>query len=130
MQETQTKGGSVKLKLETIWTMQQSLNRVAGMQLETKISYRIAKIVKKMTAELKTVEEQRLKLIDKYAVADEKGAKQVPPDKIEEFGKEWTTLLQEEVELEGIVKVKLPNDVKLTPKEVMDLEEILELEEV
>lgn len=126
----------MKLKLDTIWNMQQSLAKLADREIsDFKASYRIAKILKKFTNELKTVEETRQKIVAKYAqpVLDsegkETGSKRVPETKLEEFGKEWSAVLSEEVEIEGIVKVELPDDIKLTPREIADLEEILEIKE-
>ena len=124
----------MKLKLEAIWNMQQSLARIAGLELMPKESYRIAKALKKLSKEAQDINEQRLKIVDKFAKETynkegEKQGKQVPAEKLEEFSKEWDAFLQDEVEIEGLAKVKLPDGVKVTPKEVMDLEDILEIEE-
>lgn len=124
----------MKIKLEKLFNMQTSLNRITNLELEPKISYRLSKILKKVIAELKDLEEQRQKLLTKYAVEtfDDKGektGKKVPDDKLEVFTAEWMVLLQEEVELEGVAKVAWSDSVKLTAKEVMDLEDILEINE-
>lgn len=119
----------MKIKLDKLVSMQQSLNRITSLELPPKVSYRLSKTLKKVLSELKDLEVERKKLFNKYAQPDEKGVPKVPEDKIETFSAEWATLLQEEVELEGIAKVTLPDDVKISAREAMDLEDLLELTE-
>ena len=75
----------MKLSLEKLLNMQQGVSRIAGLELEPKLSYRIAKILKKLVSELKIVEKERQKLIEKYGEKDEKGLKRVTEDNMESF---------------------------------------------
>ena len=116
------------MKLLTLFNMQTSLNRVVALELEPKTSYRVSKILRKVIAELKTVEDERQKLIKKYAVADDKGIKKVPDDKMEEFNKDWASLLEMEVKMDiELIPLDMLEGVKLSAKEMMDLDEIIDL---
>ena len=116
------------MKLLTLFNMQTSLNRVVALELEPKTSYRVSKILRKVIAELKTLEDERQKLIKKYAVADDKGIKKVPDDKMEEFNKDWASLLEMEVKMDiELIPLDMLEGVKLSAKEMMDLDEIIDL---
>ena len=119
------------MNVNDLYNMQASLNRVVAIELEPKVSYRISKILKKVVAELKDAEDERQKLFKQFALPDDEGKKRVPEDKIEAFTAAWQVILDEEVEL-GIQKcpISLLEGIKLTAREMMDLEPIIDTEDL
>lgn len=62
-----------KLSNERILNDSISLGQISQKTLPVKVSYAIAKNISKIESELKTYNNERLKLIEKYASRDEKG---------------------------------------------------------
>lgn len=63
----------MKLSNERILSDIKALGEISQKQLPIKVSYAIAKNISKIEAELKIYNKEREKLIDKYAVMDDKG---------------------------------------------------------
>lgn len=63
----------VKLSNQRLLSDMPVLRNISQKELPVKASYAIAKNLNKIESELKVYESQRTKLIDKYALKDEKG---------------------------------------------------------
>jgi len=63
----------IKLSNERIITEASRLAEISKKNLPIKVSYAIAKNISKIESELKTYNNERVKLIEKYAARDEKG---------------------------------------------------------
>lgn len=121
-----SKGVDMRLKVERLFNIQNTIGRIMNMELPAKLSYRFSKIFKKIIFELKVVEEERKKLILKFGAKDDKGNTKVEANNLEAFNQEFAQILSEETDLE-IVKIpwELIKGLNITPKELMDLEEII-----
>ena len=98
-----------------------------------KDSYRFNRFVKKLTSFGEDFEKVRTKLIKKYGEEDEQGNFSIPVDdteKVKDFQTEFNELLNIEFEIEGIIKVKFPMELKLSPKEMGMMEEIFDMSEL
>lgn len=99
------------MKLSEVQGRLEGLLKLAGKNLPVKIAYAIAKNIKVLNEEYKTIEEQRIKLCEKYADKDEDGkpkmaekdGKQVyqfSDDNEEKVNEEYKELLETEEELD------------------------------
>jgi hypothetical protein len=90
----------MKISLAQIVNSQEALQRLAAEKLPVKLSYAIARAMRKIQPELEQYEKTRADLIkDKYGTARE-GGYQVEPENIEPFTKELIELQSVEVELD------------------------------
>jgi len=99
----------VKLTNGDIFGAQEPLRKLIGERLPVKVSYSLAKLVKKLDEQFKVIEEVRMGLIKKYGETDDKGQISVKPEgeNFPKFVEEFNELMTQEVEV-VIEKVKLP----------------------
>lgn len=118
----------MKIKLAELQQVQQIFNKILNTPLDFKLSYRLGKITKKLVDEFKVIEDERMKLITKFGIKDEKkGSTSVPEDKLEEFLKEFNAILDTEIDLEvALIPVDLIEGIKLSANEVSALEKFVE----
>jgi len=117
----------IKTKLGILKQSEKALSKLMNANLDIKIAYTLGRIANKIGQELKTVEDLRVKLVEKYGDKDEKGQHVVPEDKKEEFWTEYSELLEAEVELDfnKITLEKLAK-VNMTPAEMIYLDYLIE----
>ena len=123
-------GGNMQTTLQTLLDAQPAIQHLLEQKLPVKAAYRLQKALRKILTEIRDFEMVRAKMIHEYAgVAEDQPAK-VPEEKIGDFTREIGVLLQEEVELEGVVKVKLEEleGCTLSVADVMGLEFLIEEE--
>jgi hypothetical protein len=103
----------MKVKLGDVYVSVGVLNKILDTELPVTVSYKMMKLVNKLNEELKTVEEQRVKLVKKYSSSTENT---VSEDNKNNFLQEFSTLLESEIDLdwEKIALKTLDKDIKLS----------------
>ena len=117
------------MKLGKLKQADESLKKLLTADLPVQEAYKLSRVVARISEELTAAEKIRNDLVmKKYGVKkDDKFA--VPPEKLEEFYKEYNTLLDVEVDI-PIVKIKLDslNGAKLSAVDLHNLDFIFEEE--
>lgn len=99
------------MRLSEVEGRLKGLLKIAGKNLPVKVSYAIAKNIKVLNEEYKTIDEERIKLCEKYADKDEDGKSvkvekegkevyQFSDDNEEKVNEEYKELLETEAELD------------------------------
>jgi hypothetical protein len=103
-----------------------SLRHLADQALPLKISYRLSKFIKKVTEELTSIEQQRIKLVNQFGDEDkEKGMTTVSPEKEPEFQKMFTDFLNENIDIDiDPIKISDIENVKLSVVDIFNLDKI------
>lgn len=87
------------MKLGELVIAQETLQRLLVLELPAAVSYKVARAARPVLAELRSYEEQRVKLVQQFG--ETKGQQTiVKPDKVMEFNAEMNALLQMDVDLE------------------------------
>lgn len=118
----------MKIKLQQLWDVQQgSLSALASAkQINAKAAYRISKIIKKLSDEIKDLNDSRNNLIKKYG-EEKEGSVVVSKDKTKEFIEEFNDLLKTEIEV-SIEKLPFEcvESIQLTPIDFINLDWLIE----
>lgn len=103
----------MKVKLSEVYVSVPVLSKALDLELPINVSYKVMKLVNSLNTELKNIEEQRVKLVKKYSDSDQNN---VLEDKKQEFLKEFSLLLEEEIEVswEKLPISSFGNDMKLS----------------
>lgn len=88
------------MKLRDLVIAQESLGRLLALELPAAASYKIARAARPITAELRSYEQERVRLVQRLGEAAEGGQIMVLPKNAVEFNKEMNTLLDVDVELD------------------------------
>lgn len=99
-----------------IWGAQEPLKKLIEQRFPVMVSYKLAKLVKKLDEQFRVIEEVRVGLIKKYGEAGEKGNMSVNQDgeNFPKFVEEFNELMAQEVDIKELEKVKLPEKVAST----------------
>lgn len=119
----------MKLSNEKILNDAAALGQITQKQLPVKISYAIAKNIKKIESELNIYNTEKQKLIDKYSVADDEGNVKIAEENIEDWNKEITELLEIENEIDihkFNVNDLINSNCNFTPAELMIIDYMIE----
>jgi len=131
MQEILYKEGRMKIQLKELFQAKDVLQKIFNEPMEIKLSYRLSKISRKVESELKEINEQRLKLIDKYADEQKpedvgKKPKQVSK-RMEEFVSEFTAFLDTETDIDiQPIPFTLLQNIKLSANDLNVIEKFIE----
>lgn len=108
----------MKVKLSDVYVSVPVLTKVLDLELPVTVSYKFMKLVNNLNEELKGIEEQRVKLVKKYSTEENQAT--VADTKKEEFLAEFTSLLNEEIDInwEKLALEKLGDSLKLSPNEL------------
>lgn len=121
----------MKLKLGELNIVLESLNKLIDKEIPIKTSYKLSKLTKKLIDEHSIYEENRMKLINKYAEKDadnniiinkkDNSTTMIGENKIN-FNKEFTELINIEMELE-FEKIKLDDlgEISISPRDLLYL---------
>lgn len=105
----------MKMKIGEVRGRLEGLLKVADKTFPSKVNYAVAKNLKMLESEFKDLEEQRIKICESYADKDEDGKAKIKTVKAnsgetsmyvfsggaqEQFNKEYTELLEEEIEVD------------------------------
>lgn len=89
----------MKVRLFEIYSSVNILNKLVNVSLPAKTSYKFVKVMQKFNDELKLLEEQRQKLINKYGAEGENGFTVTEENK-ETFIKEFSDLMEVELDID------------------------------
>jgi len=110
--------------LETLVNATPALSKLMSQDLPVVLSFRLGALVKIVDPLLKAYNDTRVKLIEQYTTPDkDTGNRQVPKDKMGEFGDKLKLVLAEDVKVEGIPEVTLKDleGIKMTAQEMSAL---------
>lgn len=100
---------------------QEALQRLILLEWPAAVSYKVARAARPALAELRSYEEQRIKLVQQFGETEGQQTI-VKPDKVSEFTAEMSALLQVDVDLEirTISPDLLDNDeIKIKPADLL-----------
>jgi hypothetical protein len=110
-----------------------AFNKIFGenkeKNLNVKLVYKLTKIIRKMSVELKDFYSVKNTLIEKYGEKQEKGGFQVKQDQMPEFLKEITPLLEEKITVElQLIPFKLLEEsgIEISPNDFIMIEKFIE----
>ncbi len=93
-----------------------------------KDAYWFNRFVKKIGAAQEHWDEARIKLIKKYGEEEQDdGSMTVPKENVDEFTNALSEIMDIEFEIEGINKIKFPDELKLSPVEIGLVEEVFDM---
>jgi len=101
-----------------------TLNKLMDQPVGVAKGWYLAKFAKQIAEKNKLFEEQRMKLVEKYGTKTDKGDYKFSKENEKKINEEFDKLLNIEETYE-IEPVGLGDEVKLTPKELIQLEDIL-----
>ncbi len=119
----------MKIKLGKLENAKDIFKKIFDEALEVKLSYRLGKIAKKINSELEDINKQRLVLVEKYADPVEAGKPKQVKTKVEEFIKEYTTLLdtEEELDIQLIpLDLLLNSGIKISSNDMAEIADFIE----
>lgn len=127
----------MKITIRKILNDTNSLAVISQKQLPIKVSYAIAKNIKKLESELKIYNEERQKLIDQYCIKDNEGNNvidennnlKIADEHLDAWNKEINELMDIEVDID-IHKFNLDSlmngNYDMTPAELMIIDYMIE----
>jgi len=115
----------MKIKLRDVADpdVRASLTNLVQVKLPAKVAHKLAKFAKQINAEFQDFNTTRDEIIRKIGVEDkEKSVIQVPPEKMDDFKREITELLEEEISVDfEPIHVNVLGDAILTPADLANL---------
>jgi len=109
----------MKVKIQDILAAAPTIQKLNGISLPAKVSYNIARNLKKIQHELEPFEKARVELVRKYGNDDGEGKLVVKEESMEEFYKEMGGLLEEEIEVDiRPISIDGLNKIELSPGEL------------
>ena len=113
------------LTLANIVAAESALNKIVTVNLPARVAYRINKLIKQIAPDLKTFNEERTKLFQKFGKSSDSDPNMmvIMEEHMSEFTAEFNALISEPVEL-SMVQIRLSDltEVNLTPLEMSSLE--------
>lgn len=118
----------IKVKLSDVVNAIEGLNTIMSQEIKGSIAFRVSRLKREINKELETFDEQRSKLIEKYALRDENGqyvimddgnSIKLNPDTIKECDEEFNNLLNLEVEINADkLKMSDADAFNISPKQM------------
>lgn len=110
----------MQVKLEYVIGSLKGLNELVEQKIPTKISYRINKLVKKLSPEVDSFNKVKNDLIIELGEKQEDGSHTIKdPEKMKEFLTKIQEVLNETIEVDfELIKVEDLGDVTIAPKEL------------
>lgn len=120
------------VKFSDILNADKAFGKLSEERLPVKQSVGLARLVKKLNSEMEIFNEQREMLLSRYGeYKAEMGGYEIPKENLEAFRKDFNTLLDSEVELEGErLKIVLPEESTIEAAVILGCEKFCEFEEV
>ncbi len=114
----------IKMQLSEVWAAKSALEKLAQLELPIKEAYKISKILRTIQQDLEFIEQERAKLIKKYAKQeDNKNEIKVAEENVQDFLNDFYKILEHSVEYD-FVKINLNNigdSIKLTATDILML---------
>lgn len=119
----------MKVKLSTILDAQTALGEFAQKDLKIATAYKVAKLIKAISAEIELFNEQRIKLLQSVGSTLSEDGKQyiIPENKKAEFAEGFTELVAVEVDIPDKINISGEN-ISIAPDLLMALEPFIEIE--
>lgn len=120
----------VTLKLGEIVASAETLKVVAATKMPVKTSYRLNKMLRLVSKEVKIYEEEKGKVFEEYGESAGEGLLQIKEEHKDDAKKELDTLLDQDVELD-LPDVSLDDlgNLQVTPLELQVLEPLLNIKD-
>jgi len=123
----------MKIKVGEIQGLVEGLKSIIEEKLPAKASYWLARDASKLSRELQTFEQTRLKIVEKYCKRDKKGEPIIDKENNQydmadmvAFQKEFRTIMDEEIEIDlKTIALSELGDVKIKPLDLIKLEKII-----
>lgn len=124
----------ITVKISDVVNSMEILQKLAQQNFKAKLALSIARILKAVEVEIQTFNTTRIDLIKKYGTKDENGELItndegnciIDPESIEIFNKEFSDLLNTEIEINANkINVDLLEERDFTPSEIAALEPFL-----
>ena len=130
----------IKLKLNDVVNSEHIFVKIQNLskekELPVSLTYKISKLIKKITPELENFYEEKLKLIKKYGkevLNEDKptGQYQIEDDNMQSFMSDFKELINMDVELSGVFPLSLLEleSVHLSVEETMNFDKFIKPEE-
>lgn len=125
----------ITVKISDVVNSMEILQKLAQQNFKAKLALSIARLLKAVEVEIQTFNTTRIDLIKKYGTKDENGELItndegnciIDPESIEIFNKEFSDLLNTEIEINANkINVDLLEERDFTPSEIAALEPFLE----
>lgn len=125
----------MKVTLKDIVESQEVMRTLSNKPLRGRVAFKVARLLKKLEAELTTFNDTRIKLIESYAKKDEEGnyvtndknEYQFDQDNANKFVEEINKLLLEELDIDANpILVDEIEDLDFTPAEMAALEPFMD----
>ena len=125
----------MKVTLKDIVESQEVMRTLSSKQLRGRVAFKVARLLKKLEAELTTFNDTRIKLIETYAkkddegnfVTNEKNEYQFDADNANKFVEEINKLLLEEIDIDANpILVDEIEELDFTPAEIVALEPFMD----
>lgn len=126
---------TIEFTLGELKNIEESIKKLVNSEIPIKISYRLSKIIAKLSTELSLFEEHRIALVRKYAetTEDESGTSQVKvsQENMPLFIEEFNTLLQEPVTIQFVpININsLGDNLNFSPLDMVNLQKFFIEEE-
>jgi len=117
----------MKFKLSEVYSLVKALPKITDKEIPAGVAYRLFKLLKSCSEEMSVLEQARVKLVEKYAEEKGEGKElQVSDENKEKFQEEFTTLLNEEIEIKFTpIKIKEFGDISFSVNDIAPLEKII-----
>ena len=121
----------IKIKLNDVVNAIETFNKIMQQSFKGSLAFKIARLARELDTEMKTFNEERQKIIQKYVKKDENGELIVDDNgnvnfdknSLIEINQEFNSLLETELEINAD---KLPMDsideFEITPQEMLNIE--------
>lgn len=125
----------IKMTLNELMNAAPALKELSEKNFMGATTFKIARLIREVDKEIKTFEEERMKIVNKYGEKDENGelasqedgTVKIIEDKINECNQELVDLLNAEVEINAEkLKEEVFEKIELTPALVIAIEGLVE----
>ena len=125
----------IKVNLNDILDASETFNTIMQQSFKGSLAFKIARLARELDKEMKTFNEERQKLLQRYCVKDENGELKtddngmvrVESDKINDFNEEFSSLLETEVEINAEkLSMDSLDSFDITPQQMISIEKFFE----
>ena len=121
----------IKVNLNDILDASETFNTIMQQSFKGSLAFKIARLARELDKEMKTFNDERQKIIQKYGEkdengelkADENGNVKFEIDKLDEINEEFNALLNNQLEINAeLLPMDKIDDFDITPQEMLNLE--------
>lgn len=106
-----------------------ALGSLLGEKLPGRTAYKIARFAKEVSEKNKVYEDARIALVKQYGEEDKEKNFKVLDKNLEVFTKELNDIQAIEEDYSLKEKIQLPKDIKISPRELIALEDVVSVED-